>query len=158
MLGIVRQAGAILALAAVVLIAPLLLGIDDGTLAQPASSSVRPADAAGGAVPGGAVGNVSDSELWRQLRYGAAGQINLPDRNAAVGIQSQGEDFRNFRNKILKQSGAWGLLAIVVLLAFFFLICGWVRVDSGLSGRTVLRFNFFERFAHWLSAGSFVVL
>jgi formate dehydrogenase subunit gamma len=33
-----------------------------------------------------------------------------------------------------------------------------VRIEAGRSGRTLVRFNSFERFVHWLTASSFVVL
>jgi len=164
MLGKIRQAGLGLAFAAILVLLPVV----EGAFAQQSSSSVRPPDstgstapsasAQGGAVPGGALGNVSDAELWRKVRHGAAGRVSIPDPNAAVLVQSQGEDFRLFRDNQLRQAGAWALLVVVVLLALFFLIRGRVRVESGLSGRTVLRFKFWERFAHWLTAGSFVVL
>ncbi len=131
--------------------------------AQQQPSSVRPPVSAaqpalGGAAPGGTSGNVSDSETWRKIRHGAQGRVSIPDPNAGVLVQSQGEEFRNFRNKTLVQTGAWSLLGIVVLLAAFFLIRGRIRIDTGFSGRKVLRFNRLERFAHWMTAGSFVVL
>ena len=131
--------------------------------AQQKPSSVRPPvgagqEARGGAVPGRAIGNISDSETWRRIRHGAKGRVSIPDPQAAILVQSQGEDFRKFRNNTLSVAGAWSLLAIVVLLAAFFLIRGRIRIEAGFSGRTVLRFNTLERFAHWLTAGSFVVL
>ena len=131
--------------------------------AQQKPSSVRPPVGAsqevqGGAVPGRAIGNISDSETWRRIRHGAEGRISIRDPQAAIMVQSQGEDFRNFRIKALTVVGAWSLLAVVVLLAAFFLARGRVRIEAGYSGRTVLRFNTLERFAHWLTAGSFIVL
>jgi formate dehydrogenase subunit gamma len=33
-----------------------------------------------------------------------------------------------------------------------------VRIESGRSGRTIVRFNAFERFAHWMTATCFVIL
>jgi formate dehydrogenase subunit gamma len=151
---------------AVVLLLTVLFVISyfaDAAMAQQRPSSVRPPveageKAPGGAVPGGAIGNISDSETWRKIRHGGQGRISIRDPQAAVLVQSQGEDFRNFRNKNLSVYGAWGLLGIVVLLALFFLARGRIKIDSGFSGRTVLRFNTLERIAHWLTAGSFVVL
>ncbi len=143
-------------------LAALLLILATTAQAQQSTSSVRPpSDAAvvqGGNVPGGAQGNISDSETWRKIRHGGAGRISIPDANAAVLVQSQGEDFRHFRNGTLVRTGAWSLLVMVLLLLLFFLARGRIEVDGGFTGRTVLRFNFLERFAHWLTAGSFVVL
>jgi formate dehydrogenase subunit gamma len=54
--------------------------------------------------------------------------------------------------------GSWWLLGVIVVLALFFAVRGRVRVESGLSGRTIERFNGFERGIHWLTATSFVLL
>ena len=32
-----------------------------------------------GNVPGGVLGNTSDSEFWRQVRRGSAGKVSIPD-------------------------------------------------------------------------------
>jgi formate dehydrogenase subunit gamma len=131
--------------------------------AQQKPSSVRPPVGAiqtepGGSLPGRALGNISDSETWRKIRHDAAGRVSTANPNDSVLVRSQGEDFRNLRNNTLVQTGAWSLLGIFVLLALFFLARGRIQIEAGLSGRTVLRFNTLERFAHWLTAGSFVVL
>ena len=47
---------------------------------------------------------------------------------------------------------------MLVVLLLFFLIRGRIRIESGWSGRTMVRFTFIERFAHWMLAGSFIVL
>jgi formate dehydrogenase subunit gamma len=44
------------------------------------------------------------------------------------------------------------------LLVLFYLIRGMVRIEAGRSGRTLVRFNGFERFVHWMTAVSFIVL
>ncbi len=73
-------------------------------------------------------------------------------------IQSEGDNWRSFRNGPMTVYGAWAMLAIVVMLALFFAIRGRIRVESGASGKTMERFNELERFAHWLVASSFIVL
>ena len=47
---------------------------------------------------------------------------------------------------------------MLALLVIFYLVRGMVRIESGRSGRTIVRFNMFERFVHWMSATCFVVL
>jgi len=143
----------------------LLLALLVWTAALPeaaAQSSVRPpagaAGATGGAVPGNAKGNVSDAEIWRKVRHGAAGRVSIPDKKAAVLVQGEGEQFRLFKTGPLMRGAAWALLATVLVLAAFYLIRGRIRVDAGPSDRTVLRFNSLERTAHWLTAGPFIVL
>lgn len=129
-------------------------------LALPDEGSLVPQVAAqeGGTVPGAPLGNTSDSEFWRQIRGGAQGSVTIPDPNAARLIQSEGENWRNFRNGPLSTIGIWLLVGMIVVLALFFAIRGRIKIDSGLSGRTIERFNNIERFAHWLTAGSFIVL
>jgi len=43
-------------------------------------------------------------------------------------------------------------------VALFFAFRGRIRIDAGPSGRTIERFNALERFTHWLTAVSFIVL
>ena len=33
-----------------------------------------------------------------------------------------------------------------------------VRIEGGRSGRTIVRFNAFERFVHWMTATCFIIL
>jgi formate dehydrogenase subunit gamma len=112
----------------------------------------------GGAVPGGTLGTSSTADFWRAVRGGLQGEVSIPDKQAGVLIQSEGEQWRALRNGPLKLYGAWLLLAIVALLALFFLLRGRIRVDGGLSGRTIERFNELERFTHWMTAICFVIL
>ena len=108
--------------------------------------------------PGESLGNTSDSDLWRTLRRGFRGDVAYPDKQKGVAIQSEGENWRALRNGPLSVYGGWFLLAVIVILAVFFAIRGRIRIEAGPSGRTVERFSGVERFAHWLTACSFVVL
>jgi formate dehydrogenase subunit gamma len=104
----------------------------------------------------GAVG--STSEMWRAVRHGIQGTTGLPDPKAGTLVQSEGDNLRAFRNGPLSLWGGWILLAAVVAVALFFALRGRIRIDAGLSGRTIERFNALERFTHWLTAVSFIVL
>jgi formate dehydrogenase subunit gamma len=140
-----------LLLAAAMLAAILLIG--------PGGGGLRPAFAQEqGRVPGSALGNQSDPDLWRAIRQGERGTVSIPDRQAGVLIQSEGDNWRAVRNGPLSTYGAWGLLGIIGLLALFFVLRGRIRIEGGRSGETVLRFGFLERFTHWLTASCFVVL
>jgi formate dehydrogenase subunit gamma len=111
-----------------------------------------------GQVPGGALGNTSAPDFWRAIRQGESFTTSLPDQRGGVLIQSEGDNWRAFRNGPLSEYGAWALLGIIALLALFFVVRGRIRLEHGRSGHTVTRFNFIERFAHWLTATCFVVL
>ena len=47
---------------------------------------------------------------------------------------------------------------MLALLIIFYLWRGTMRIEGGRSGRKIVRFNGFERFVHWLTATTFVVL
>ncbi|HEY0833360.1 MAG TPA: formate dehydrogenase subunit gamma [Azospirillum sp.] len=100
----------------------------------------------------------SEADLWQAIRQGAAGTTTLPNPRAGVLIQSDGEAWRHLRNGPIAAYGTWALGGIVGLLALFFLLRGRIRIDGAKTGRTVERFNLVERAAHWLTAGSFIVL
>lgn len=111
-----------------------------------------------GAVPGGTLGSSSTSEMWRAIRQGEAGRVAIPDQQAGVMIQSGGDNWRAIRNGPLSVYGAWALLGVIAVLALFFALRGRIRIEHGRSGRLIERFNGIERFAHWLTAVTFVVL
>lgn len=105
-----------------------------------------------------ALGSRSDSEIWRQVRRGTRGKVPIPDLKAGVLVQSEGDNWRSFRNGPVVTYGWWGLAGTVALLGLFFAYRGRIRISAGPSGRRIERFSAFERFVHWLTAGSFVVL
>ncbi|MEM7222888.1 MAG: formate dehydrogenase subunit gamma [Pseudomonadota bacterium] len=111
-----------------------------------------------GNVPGGHLGTNSDADFWRAIRHGEQGMVSIPDKQAGQMIQSEGDNWRAIRNGPISTFGIWVLLVMLGLLALFFALRGRIRIDAGPSGRTIQRFNGLERFAHWLTASSFIVL
>lgn len=111
-----------------------------------------------GTVPGQTLGNSSNSDLWRAVRKGVRGKVSIPDKKAGQLIQSEGDNWRAWRNGPVSTYGIWGLLGIIILLALFFLLRGRIKIDSGWAGKTIERFNSIERFSHWLLAVSFIIL
>ncbi len=109
-------------------------------------------------VPGNALGSKSDSELWRAVKGGATGTVSIPDRNAGMLVQYEGQLWREIHNGPLPRYGAWAILGMIVFLALFFAVFGRVKIDEGLAGITVTRFSALERAGHWMTAGSFVLL
>ncbi len=136
----------------------VLIGFAITTL-LPISPPIGPAHAqVGGVGPPNTLGDTSDSEMWRAIRRGERGNVSIPDKQSGVMIQSEGDNWRSVRNGPLTLYGGWSMLATLVLLGLFFALRGRIKIDAGASGRTIERFNAFERFAHWLVAGSFIVL
>ncbi|CAN7629561.1 formate dehydrogenase subunit gamma [Bosea sp. LjRoot9] len=86
------------------------------------------------------------------------GRITIPDGKAATLERPAGRDWRAFHQGTMIKVGAVVVLGMLLLLALFYLVRGRIRLESGLSGRTLTRFNGFERFMHWLTAACFIVL
>ena len=136
----------------------LSAGVPQGALAQTGQPNPPPEALTGGEVPGQSLGTTSDSELWRAVRRGVQGSVSIPDQKAGVLIQSEGDNWRAVRNGPLTVAGGWIILGFIGLVALFFLLRGRIKIDAGPSGRTIERFNNVERFAHWLTATTFVIL
>jgi formate dehydrogenase subunit gamma len=86
------------------------------------------------------------------------GHIAQPNERARVLMQPAGRKWDYFNEITLRWLGAIAILGMIVALGAAYLILGRLRISSGRSGQKVRRFNSFERFAHWLTAVSFVTL
>jgi len=121
--------------------------------AQAQSATLQPQSGPIGPVPPADTAN-----LWRSVRKGITGHVSIADPKAATLVQSEGQEFREFRNGPLSSWGGWLFLVVLVALAAFFAWRGQIRIEGGATGRSVERFNVLDRFTHWLTAGSFVLL
>ncbi len=99
----------------------------------------------------------SERELFKQVPR-IEGRIDIPDTKASVLIQPAGRTWDYFHEVLLHWGGAIVILGTIVLLGLAYLIIGRIRIAAGRSGQKILRFKAFERFSHWLTAVSFVVL
>jgi formate dehydrogenase subunit gamma len=86
------------------------------------------------------------------------GRGSIPDTKSYTLEQPAGRDWRHFHEVTLRVIGAVAILGILAVLVVFYLSRGMVRIESGRSGRTVVRFNAAERFVHWMTASCFIVL
>lgn len=100
---------------------------------------------------------VKEQDLLRQSPR-IEGAIVIPERRESVLIQPAGRAWRFFHEVLLHWIGAVVIVGAIALLAIVYLIIGRIRISAGRSGRKVRRFSAFERFSHWLTAVSFVVL
>lgn len=153
-----------------------------------AAPHVQPPKLKDGMVPGGALGNRSQADIWRKIRQGASGNVSIPDKRAGqimrgvsnrlksekdviAATQSRGgsagnlnrnmagiASWINVRNGPLLRYGLYAMAGIIAVLAVFFLIRGRIRIEHGAAGTTIQRFNSIERIGHWLLAVSFIVL
>jgi formate dehydrogenase subunit gamma len=86
------------------------------------------------------------------------GRIDIPDVKASVLMQPAGRTWDYFHEVLLHWGGAIVIVGTIALLALAYLIIGRIRIEAGRSGQKVVRFKAFERFSHWLTAVSFVIL
>src|SRR5215470_16472427 len=101
--------------------------------------------------------SVKEQELLKELQR-IQGRSSLPDARTRVLEQPAGRDWRQFHQVTLRWIGAIVILGMLAVLMLFYLIRGMVRIKAGRSGRTLVRFNAFERFVHWMTATCFIVL
>lgn len=97
-------------------------------------------------------------QLFQQLQGDVAGRVSIPDHHAGLLIQPAGKEWRDFIRDTLPWIGGLSIGGVFVLLVLFYLVRGKVAIEGGRSGETITRFNGIDRFAHWLTATTFIVL
>jgi formate dehydrogenase subunit gamma len=103
--------------------------------------------------------SVKEQQLLNALRGGTVdGRVSIPDQKSGTLIQPGGRDWRQFHEVTLRWIGAIAILGMLIILVAFYLTRGQVKLESGYSGRRIVRFNAFERFIHWMTATCFIVL
>ena len=145
---------ATLALGGVVAAVPL----DPTSLAHAQQTGNAPRD--GGARDSGrnpTADSVNEDLLFRQGDK-IRGTVTIPDAKEATLVQPQGREWRNFRESYLPWIGAIVIIGMLLGLAAFYMKVGTVGGHDQVSGQKIVRFNWFERFAHWLTATCFIVL
>ena len=100
---------------------------------------------------------VKEQTLLQQMNR-IHGLGSIPDVKSYVIEQPMGRVWRQFREGWLPWIGAIAILGMLALLVIFYLWRGMVRMESGRSGVTIVRFNIFERFVHWMTATCFIIL
>src|ERR1700680_1319415 len=133
-----------------VVIMMLLLGI--AAFGPAIAQKLNPDDA-----PNPTASVTSERELFKQ---GPAieGRIDIPDKKASVLIQPAGRTWDYFHEVLLHWGGAIVILGMIAVLGLAYLVMGRLRITAGRSGQKITRFKAFERFSHWLTSVSFVIL
>jgi len=101
--------------------------------------------------------SVKEQQLLKELNK-VQGRGTIPDATSYVLQQPAGRDWRRFHEVTLPWVGAVAILGMLAVIVVFFLVRGRVRLEAGRSGQTLVRFNAFERFVHWMTAVSFILL
>jgi len=100
---------------------------------------------------------VSEEQLLQQSKT-IRGLGSIPDTKSYTIEQPAGRDWRHFHEVTLRWIGGIAILGMLGVLVIFYLSRGMVRIEAGRSGRSIVRFNAFERFVHWMTAVCFVML
>jgi formate dehydrogenase subunit gamma len=100
---------------------------------------------------------VKEDQLLQQFKT-IQGRGSIPDTKSYVIEQPAGRDWRHFHEVTLRWIGGVVIIGILAVLIIFYLWRGMVRIESGRSGRNIVRFNAFERFAHWMTSTCFIIL
>jgi len=101
--------------------------------------------------------SVTEQQLLKEFDR-IQGRVSIPDERSSILMQPAGREWREFRIVTLPWIGALVVLGMLAILVIFYLSRGMIRLESGRSGRTIVRFNTFERFVHWMTATCFIVL
>jgi formate dehydrogenase subunit gamma len=101
--------------------------------------------------------SVNERQLLQEMDR-IQGRVSIPDQRSNVLMQPAGREWREFRNIALRWIGGVAIVGMLAVLVIFYLTRGMVRLASGRSGRTIVRFTSFERFVHWMTATCFIVL
>ena len=113
----------------------------------------------------------NNAPFWRGVRDSGyqAGITNLPGAEMGVLVQpfvrypgslmtNAGEAWRQVRNNWVVPYGGALFLITLVAIALFYFTRGPIGGHERHTGRTIERFTYFERAAHWTNAITFVVL
>jgi formate dehydrogenase subunit gamma len=112
----------------------------------------------------------NNAPVWRKVVSGEANYSSLPYPESGVLIQPKaqypgqpmpvtaGEAWRRFRNGPMIGIGGWIILGVIAILTAMYLVKGQIKVHSPPTGRKIQRFTPAERFVHWTTAITFVLL
>jgi formate dehydrogenase subunit gamma len=100
---------------------------------------------------------VQERQLLNQLKT-IQGLGTIPDTKSYVLEHPAGRNWERFHNVTLRWIAGIAILGFLAVIVVFYLVRGSVKLEGGFSGRKIVRFNWFERFVHWMTAVCFVIL
>ncbi|MCC6193406.1 MAG: formate dehydrogenase subunit gamma [Burkholderiales bacterium] len=101
---------------------------------------------------------LNNEPLWSEVRSGAPQTTQVRGRETDILIQPEGQTWRALRNSIVAVWAGWAIVAMIVLIAAFYLWKGPLRLKGPRTGRKVRRFTRWQMTIHWATAALFVVL
>lgn len=101
---------------------------------------------------------LNNAPVWRDVRSGKEEYTSVKGRETGVLVQTYGQTWRQLRNGPIIVYGGWLLVAILAVLAVFYLVRGQIRFHEKPTGRLLERFTLLDRWLHWTVAITFCVL
>ena len=106
--------------------------------------------------PGSGAGGTSYSSVTGRPMPGS--DALWLNREADNLISGSAQNWRQIRNRVIAVYGGWILFGLIVVMLHFYAIRGKIKLEDGRSGVRILRWTAWERFVHWTTAASFLVL
>ena len=106
--------------------------------------------------PGSGAGGTSYSSVTGRPMPGS--DALWLNREADNLISGSAQNWRQIRNRVIAVYGGWILFGLIVVMLHFYAIRGKIKLEDGRSGARILRWTAWERFVHWTTAVSFLVL
>ena len=100
----------------------------------------------------------NNAPIWREVRSGEENFTTVRGVETGVLVQSGGETWRAFRNGPITIYGGWLLIVVCAIIAAIYFLMGSIKLHDKPSGRTIERFNYFERVTHWTMGICFCLL
>ena len=134
-------------------LAALVLGFTAPVIAADTSSAQEQA-ARQQAQPG------NNAPVWRDVRGGDNPYQTTQVRGVETSVlmQTEGETWRQLRNRVVTVYGGWLLVLMALVIGAFYYWKGPIKLHEQPTGRKLLRFAYWERTVHWGAAISFVLL
>lgn len=101
---------------------------------------------------------LNNAPVWRDARSGQEHFTLARGPEAGVLIQTEGNDWRHWRNGPITEYGGWLLIIVPLAILLFWLIKGTMKLHGARTGRHMQRFTGYERFIHWGTAVTFLLL
>ena len=98
------------------------------------------------------------ADFWRVVRGGAPAYTSTPSQGHTVLIVNGGENWREVRNGFIMRFSQWVPALVLVVIALLYLIVGGDKLEKPRSGVKVERWTFRERFLHWYTALTFIIM
>jgi formate dehydrogenase subunit gamma len=101
---------------------------------------------------------LNNQPVWSEVRSGSPQFTSLPGRETNVLIQPEGQTWRALRNSLVSVYAGWALVAMVLVIAAFYLWKGTMPLHEPPTGRRIRRFTNWQMAIHWTTAYTFIAL